>query len=352
MIPYLLLLTIIAFFAVLTYTEKFNDKYKLVYNTLFIILILFAGLAISRGDALAYIEAYNEGFGPTFEPAINIIGNICKYLNLPIQALFLIFASIAIFIKFSFFIEVSNKLFYVSLVSYVSAFYVSCEMGAIRFGVGIGFVLYSIKYIEEKNIKKFVLIVFLGFLFHATTLLILPVYYLRWHKSLKRALVVALIISLMVSMVDIESIIDLLFENYFPQAIILVKYSTYFHEPAYFTPALLKRILFFLTITFFFTKLKEKQKWFTTMYIMYFLSIIAFLMFRANHTAASRFSFMFSSVEPVLFASLLLLTENKVAKLAIAIFIVSYSYINIVTALISQSDEYNIYLPYKLFFQK
>jgi len=346
------LLSIIVIVGALTYSEKFIDRYSLLSKILFVILLLFAGLAASRGDAVQYKDAYEDGFGPTFEPAINIIGNLCKLLHLGIYTMFLIFAVIAIALKFSFFKEASNKLFFVTLVSYVSAFYVSCEMGAIRFGAAIGFVLFSIRYIEDKKAKKFVGIILLGSLFHATTLLMLPVYYLRWKKSLTKALLVALVVSFLVSLIDIESLIDTIFENYFPQAIILVKYSTYFHEPAYFTPALLKRVLFFFTISYFFNVLKEKQKWFATMYIMYFLSIIAFLMFKANHTAASRFSFMFSSVEPVLFASLLLLTENKIAKLSIALFIFLYAYINLSTALISQTDELNLYLPYKLFFQR
>ena len=179
----------------------------------------------------------------------------------------------------------------------------------------------------------------------------LPIYYIRWRKSLLKSLLGVTIVCLLISLIDIESLIDSIFENYFPQAVILVKYSTYFHEPAYFTPALLKRILFFITITFFYNACEQKQQWFKTMYIMYFLSIVAFLMFKANHTAASRLSFMFSIVEPVLFSSFLLLTNNKIYKLGIIVFISTYAYINLATSLISQTDEFNLYMPYKLFFQ-
>ncbi len=352
MIPYLILLTFFVILGAFTFSKEFDDKYDLVKTIVLSSLILFAGLASSRGDFLQYIEAYNDGFGPTFEPAINIIGKIYKSLGFSIYILFLTFAAIGISLKISFFNLVSNKYFFIILVSYISAYYVSCEMGAIRFGAAMGFTLYNIKNIEEKKFKNFLFLILIGALFHASILLTLPLFYLRWKAKIQKLIPTVIIVALLFSLVDFELLLDQLFDNYFPEAIILVKYSTYFHEPAYVTPALIKRVLFFLSLSFFYDKLTEKQKWFKTMYLMYFLSITSFIFFKANHTAASRLSFLFSVAEPVLFASFLLLTNNKKYQLIITSFILLYAYINLSTSLLSQNDEYNKYLPYKFFFQQ
>lgn len=352
MIPYLFILSVVVVFGLLTYRENFYDYKKIVYNFFIVALTLFAGLASSRGDMVQYTEAYAEGFGPTFEPAINIIGFLYKKLGLHIVFLFLTFAFIGLYLKFNFFFKATNELFFVSLISYVSAFYVSLEMGAIRFSVGTGFVLYNIYNIENKRFKPFILIALLGSIFHLSVLLTIPLYYLRWKVSLKKALLLLCSIAIVIGLIDFESFFDFLFETYFPEAIILVKFSTYFHEPAYITPVLIKRILFLLTICFFYKQLKEKQKWFNTLFLMYTLSVIVFFMFRQNHIAASRLSFLFATVEPVLFSSFILLTSNSKVKLLLISFISLYSYVNIVTMLNSQTDQYNLYLPYKLFFQQ
>lgn len=352
MIPYLVLLSLVVIFASFTFDSNFEDKGRIAENFIKLFLILFAGLAASRGDAVQYAEAYKDGFGLTFEPAINIIGNLYGFLGFNIYILFLTFAAIGVLFKFSFFKNASGNLLFVTLVSYVSAFYISCEMGAIRFGAGIGFILYNVFNIENKRFKSFIFIALIGSLFHASVLLTIPLYYLRWKVTLRNALVSLFFISIFIGLIDFEAFFDFLFETYFPNAIILVKYSTYFHEPAFITPVLIKRVLFFFVLCFFFKELEQKQKWFRTMFLMYSLSIIVFFMFRANHTAASRLSFLFSSVEPVLFSSFLLLTNNKKIKLFIATFIFLYAYVNIATSLKSQTDEQNLYLPYKLFFQR
>lgn len=72
----------------------------------------------------------------------------------------------------------------------VVVFYLRFTMTALRQSMAMACVLFSISYIQNKNLFKFILIVLLGSLFHSSAIVFLPAYWISKLKAGKKQLVI------------------------------------------------------------------------------------------------------------------------------------------------------------------
>ena len=113
------------------------------------------------------------------EPLFTLLIKIC---NNPLTDffVFLIAAKLIVFyILFYFFKKYSPNIF-VSYFFYIPWFglYLFID-NPLRFMIALGFVIISYKYLFEKNIWKFFVIIITGALFHYTVILFIPFYFIR-----------------------------------------------------------------------------------------------------------------------------------------------------------------------------
>lgn len=66
------------------------------------------------------------------------------------------------------------------LAMYFSSVFLTYDMGVIRQGIAISVTMYGIKYIKERNFKKFIFSTFVASMFHLTALIMIPLYF--WEK--------------------------------------------------------------------------------------------------------------------------------------------------------------------------
>jgi hypothetical protein len=221
-------------------------------------------------------------------------------------------------------------------------------MGSIRFGLAMGFLLISIPYIESRSLWKFLAIVLIGALFHASMLLVLFLYFLRGFNVNRKILIALILAAALISQFNVA--ILGFFLNLMPEANTLMKVMNYFNKPAALNLAILKRALFFLVFIIFYKKLKVNVPYFETLLLCYCLSLVWFLFFFNTFTTANRLSILFSVVEPVLLTGLLTLNKSTVYRFFMLAAILLYSFANIRHSVVALNDDYNLYLPYKLFF--
>jgi hypothetical protein len=169
--------------------NNFYRKYlsSFSYWTIALFLILVAGLrpiGLDR-DSIEYARIIQSSIDINLldkEPAFWII----KYFNDiffsgDIHTFFLIFATIGISIKFLAIKKIS-KAPLLSVIVYLSLYFILHEMTQIRAGAAAGLFLLSIPDIYYRNFRKFIIKALLAISFHYSAIVMLPLYFLNPKK--------------------------------------------------------------------------------------------------------------------------------------------------------------------------
>lgn len=216
---------VLSFFAILFPYEKRHKLFFLFFIGL--VLIVNAGIR-PPGIDLDYYNYYNVfTYGSSslsrFEPAFFFIVSIAKFFSSDVVGLFLLYALIAIFIKF-YAIKKLTKLWYLSLIVYFCHYYILHEMTQIRAGLASGILLFSTQYLVDRNFKKYFIGVFFATMFHYSSIIFLPLWLLQ-SKGLNKKFYISIILislilglygfrfSYLISYIPIPEI-NLLFELY------------------------------------------------------------------------------------------------------------------------------------------
>jgi hypothetical protein len=150
--------------------------------------ILLFSIAAFRGnndfDYAGYIAVYNKAVSVNnlrIEPTFLFISFLVKHIFNNVLFLFIIYAFLGVFLKF-YAIKKLTDLYFLSILIYFSNFFIFHEMTQIRVGVASALLLISIKPLLERNFKVYIIIIFVAFLFHYSSLLALPLYFLNGKK--------------------------------------------------------------------------------------------------------------------------------------------------------------------------
>lgn len=198
----------------LNYVVKDRKRYSVFVGT---ILVLFAGLRHSSigPDTSMYQYIYEEtqefGFvklGVFFlsdtqdaEPGYLLFQYLCgllfnydiyKFLCSAIQTI----PAIYIIHKYSRYRCISYLIYFCLPV------YTMMSMSMMRQGIAFAFFLMAFPSILERNFKKYLLLIFIGFLFHATVIAMLPVYFFynrKYKRSYNIIIFVLIVLSLFLS---------------------------------------------------------------------------------------------------------------------------------------------------------
>lgn len=173
---YILLIVIILF--------PFSEKKENILYSLFGIT-LFCIAAFRNGDNVRDYSVYKTmyeqvylGDNITIEITFYWISKLCYTLfHNQIIFLFIIYAFIGVLLKLIA-IRQLTSLFFLSLIIYLCNFFILHEMTQMRVGVAAGCLLLSIKPIKDRNWKQFLILSCIGFLFHYSALIILPLWFL------------------------------------------------------------------------------------------------------------------------------------------------------------------------------
>lgn len=185
---------------IIAFSQK---KGKLVSYHLFLsielILMLVAGFRneADMPDYENYVIMFQQQEFINIEPAFVLISNIIYSLFGPHPIYqFVFFAILGISLKFNA-IKNLSELWFLSLLIYLSNFFILHDMIQIRAGVASAFLLLSVKPIYNRDWKRFLLFSILGFLFHYSAILIFPLWFLGI-KARKRVLLFSLPVAFLI----------------------------------------------------------------------------------------------------------------------------------------------------------
>ena len=334
-----------------------NHKYKYL-SSMYLIVI---------GSILFLLAAFRDGIGYDYENYRRIFNLITidkvpqgssnvewgfyllNVISYSFTIVIFISALIAIPMKIKLICEYSEDGL-LSLIMYFTSVFIMFDMGVIRQGIAITFMLFSVKYIINRDFKKFLLVILCGSLFHITILVTIPLYFLSYIEFDRKVIYGSSFVALLFSMFKVTTIIFRLLAM-LPLGTISYKLNYYLNSnQSNLTMSLIKRIIFLVLFVEFFNKKNIKDKKSLVFLNGYFLSILVMGFFSSVDIIGGRGSMGLYFMQVFLFAIMMRRTEKKPLKLVLFVTVVLLS-INTMMGPINHGNSSNQpYTPYKSIF--
>lgn len=156
----------------------FDKKIGLIFGGT--LLSLVAGLRYFTGlDYISYYSQYNGMSFQNFEWGYTLLTKVFKYFNLSFYDFEFFFSALTMSLLIVFLYKyIPSSIATFSLLYYYSRFFWVRDLGQIRSSLASIILLYSIKYIKERNFLKFIIIVLIASSIHKASFIFLFVYFI------------------------------------------------------------------------------------------------------------------------------------------------------------------------------
>jgi len=310
---------------------KFGKKnIKILFLLLGALLFLVAAFrdgSVVR-DYEGYIYIYENLLYRDIEFSFIIISWIVKHIFFDnILFLFVIYAILSIGLKITAIRELTT-LGLLSLVVYISDFYILHELTQIRSGVATGFFLLCIKPIYERDLKKFILFACCAVLFHYSALPIFLLWFFKGNSINKYVFAAVIPLAYIFYFLQIN-VVELIIQ-FIPIGHVQKKYATYVllqkHVPAFgminvFNYVFLAKCLIFYVLLWKSKLVEEKNKYVNLLLKIEALSLASFVLFSAMPAFAFRINELLGVVEIILIPFVYYVFKPKLLSTAIVVFI-------------------------------
>lgn len=323
------------FIVIPNYTSR-NIKFNLIY--LLILLGVFAGIRYETGsDYNNYIRYYNsfssiENFELTniFSLKHELGFTIVNILTGPINhysSMFLLNAYISFYFLYKSINEISNKkLMLFCLIFYYLKYYYQLNFAIIRQGTSISIILYSLKYLINKNNGKFILCTILATLFHASSIVSLILLFLYKKRIQKKYYLLILFFTICIAYSGIMSLALMKSMSFLPDFIYgrLLSYilGRFGNSLESYFGIVIKLFTFIFILIFI--DYKEKN---SIIFNFYFIGLVIYFLLMDFGTLGTRISKNFEVAEIILIPESIAHIKSKPIKyLFLCLFILIFSY--------------------------
>lgn len=320
----------LCFAQTLTSNNYVYSRYSLVI--FFILLSAMAGLRVSSPDYENYFTYFNLlSAGRDFKE-INIVAPdpFFAYINYGLSylwkdpvILFMTFAVLSVGLNLKCFKDYS-PCFFLCILLYVSHTYVAREMMQIRAGLACAICLYAIRYIVQKQIVIFVLLILVASSIHLGAIIFSCSYFIGNLTLSRKKIIFILIASLSIAVVfPFGAVIKSLPHI---DALSRVQYysnSAYGMSSGVFNNlVIIKGIIIIALMLYFHEELSKSNKYYIVSFNLYVFSVVWYLLWNDFEIVAARIATFFSITEVLLLSYIPLLAKNNINKLLCTIGIV------------------------------
>lgn len=293
-------------FSLISFFPPKNIYYKsIIFFGFGALLVLTASLREIGGDrdSVLYEEMFHDYEVSMVEPSFRMLSEFIQaHLQSNITYLFFVYAIFGVFTKLLAIKELT-KLWFLSLVIYLSNFFIIQELTTIRAGVASGFLMLCIKPIYERDWKRFLLFTSIAVFFHYSALVILPLWFLKSNPR-KRLLLLSIPVGYLVyfSGVNLVGVIPIpgiqeKLEMYKQLQELGDEKATAINV---FNLLFLARIVIFLFLLWKYELIASNNKYFPLLMKIYCLGFLFFLIFSTMPVVAFRINELFSVTEIIL----------------------------------------------------
>ena len=320
----------------MNFKNKFSLKF-LIFGIFFVVFFLISGLrdiGIDQ-DSIGYLNYYNSpDILVLAEPTFFFISEIIRSTLNDFQYVLIFYAFLSIYLKFYAIYNYSSKIYF-SLLIYFSNYYLLHDFTQIRVAVASGLFLVSIKYIAARQFAKFVFLISIAILFHYSSAILLPLYFLGSNFFIKERIKIFCFILLPIGFLlhflsfDIISCIP---DQYLNNKLIEYQKMLVGSEIKLnvFNIIYLSKYAIFYLILFNFHLIDGKIKYFRILLCSYAISLFMYVAFSINYVVSQRLSELVGIVEILLYTSLFYIFKERLINIFIFIAIgMSFFLINI-----------------------
>ncbi len=224
----------------------------------------------------------------------------------------------------------------------------------VRQSVAISLFFFSWLYINNKDIKKFLICIFFASTFHYTAIFAIPIYFI-WHKTYsKKFFILTIGVISIISFASQELISKLLYTiggSFFTE-----KLDTYLSNSeeafgALYSPrevllrGIINRSFFFITVLLLLDKKRRKSPYLNGAVIMYWYSFLLFLVTTPLSVGLSRITSFTDMSQLVIVPYIFQLRMTKISKVIIFCIIALYFLIRFKGVV---ENYHDLYIPYNL----
>lgn len=328
MIHFYLIYILLLLFSLLDRVKVIAYQKNAVFNIIYWILILFAGLRKENADWRQYCEIFEaaikgDSSGLTADPLFN---GLCWSLGMISSSpliLFLTVAYISVTLNLNSF-KKYTPFFFTAILCYYSHMYLNKEMIQIRVGLASGICIFSIRYLLQDKMKKYYLLLLLAFCIHLTTIVwvLLPILY---QKNIQKTTLLAFVL------------FSLIIGIYYPLGNIvkvfgyalnarLDSYINYGSEGyaaslgVFSNINIIKTLFLFLLFYIKYDLFKKIFPFFYPMFISYSIGLCWMLLFNDFSIIGARVSNVLLSVEPIMITYFYVIINRNVCWFAFCFF--------------------------------
>ncbi|MCX5849974.1 MAG: EpsG family protein [Deltaproteobacteria bacterium] len=336
MIYYLFIIILGLAAAVKNHLKNDSPYVKYAPPFLFAAFIVFGALRFEVGtDWFTYLKYFNNSV-KLFHPEIFTSDYLFKLFQYLIKMLFdsyLLFVAgvfvVSFTLKYAVLRKYSNNISLSLLVYYITIF-LYFDINAIRQGLALGLVFFSLRYILENDWKKYLLLCLAASLIHLSAVIFLPFYWISRIELSRRSYLLIICGALLIRLVwesfqfDPDIIGYMLPKEYLGKLKFYIS-DKYFGRPIdLFSVAVFQRALVFFSFLLLFDKIDINEKVKRLLINASFLSFALFVALSMSTDIATRLSFYFRIFEILLIPAFLAVSAGKMTKLSILLCIIVY----------------------------
>ncbi len=340
--------------------RRFPDRVELRYLLILFIIALVSGLRYNVGvDWQTYFDLFDQLrvtpdiAASELKQELGFFALMKLFSGLGWSFQWLLFAMALIS---WFFVIKSVPKFILPLVLFflfVDEFFFWSMNGMRQFGA-VAIWLYALRFLINRNFKWYVLTLGLGSLLHLSALLLIPLYFVPFHKLYNRWVWIAAFIATFafINVGTILSYVDLAFSAIGSELGVFSKYLYHYQQGNIAAGEIQTGLGFYfkiltnLTLIVLSKPIVEKNPKLTTYFILFFFGAIGFNMFY-DLQILSRFNVYFVFVKSVVLSiTVYHYWKEKPLQVPIAVFIMIYFFIFIV----AMQNSSNLCCPYQISF--
>ncbi len=356
MLPYLFLISLVAFCSTLDYVKLNKNSRNILLILLVGLLIMFSGTRYETGnDWTAYVAAFNRI--PPFEDLCNkpelfvvsrmepgyvILNSIVKSFGGTIDIVFLISSIVTVGLLF---IALNRYSFFcfLAILLYMRYGYLQANMMFVRQGIAISIFFISLKYVEERKLLKYIIINIIAILFHTSLYVVLPLYFLLNRRYSNKAIIGLIIISILLSFVNIVGTLGAYLPSFLSESVLeYSEHDVWGGMTGKINIALIEKFVLLVLCLKYRDKLSDNKN-FNLFFNIFVLSIICYYSFFQMYVFQQRLVFIFQLSTIGIWLLLLRSSTKETQKWMILMLnvLVGYFFLHYVFT------SANVFIPYR-----
>lgn len=354
MIYYFIIFVFLAF-SLLMQTDIKKSNVRLLKVFSFVLVLIIGGLRFQVGaDWEAYelffldLNSWEDVVSSRFEKLFVLLNYGVKLIYNSYSFFIFILFLFSFSLKYSYIKKYSPDVF-ISLIVYLYTIFLIYDINGLRQGIALGLSMLSLKYIIERKLINFAVIITIACFFHTSAIIFYPFYFLARININNKKVFLTLITIILFAMPLRYFFQNSSFFQIMMETDSFSHYSAYTDGDSYklnipiFSVAVFQRLIIFILFLLTYNNIDTSSEIKISLRNGYFIGITLFLFFSFSSEMAARLSFYYKSFEIIMIPLIVYSFKNKHKRFAMLVLFVVFAIIGI-SRLLSIPDGYLV--PY------